>query len=92
MSPERRRSSVPAVEDALLARLTARAGLAGVFVLLGLPAEAPVQTERVYLIGVQANTREHYVDQGARAVLVGEALVKDGDPASAVRSMTGVRR
>ncbi|MFN8189669.1 MAG: indole-3-glycerol phosphate synthase TrpC [Nocardioidaceae bacterium] len=31
-----------------------------------------------------------YVDEGARAVLVGEALVKDGDPEAAVRSMTGL--
>ncbi|SFC03512.1 indole-3-glycerol phosphate synthase [Nocardioides terrae] len=30
------------------------------------------------------------VAEGARVVLVGEALVKDGDPESAVRSMTGV--
>jgi indole-3-glycerol phosphate synthase len=28
-----------------------------------------------------------YVSDGARAVLVGEALVKDGDPAGAVRAM-----
>jgi indole-3-glycerol phosphate synthase len=31
-----------------------------------------------------------FVAEGARAVLVGEALVKDGDPQGAVRSMTGV--
>jgi indole-3-glycerol phosphate synthase len=31
-----------------------------------------------------------FVDEGARAVLVGEALVKDGDPEAAVRAMTGV--
>jgi indole-3-glycerol phosphate synthase len=30
------------------------------------------------------------VDEGAGAVLVGEALVKDGDPEAAVRAMTGV--
>jgi indole-3-glycerol phosphate synthase len=30
-------------------------------------------------------------EQGARVVLVGEALVKDGDPESAVRSMRGAR-
>ena len=35
---------------------------------------------------------QRYVEQGARAVLVGEALVKDGDPAAAVHSMTGVQR
>jgi indole-3-glycerol phosphate synthase len=32
------------------------------------------------------------VAEGADVVLVGEALVKDGDPERAVRSMTGVRR
>lgn len=31
-----------------------------------------------------------YVGLGARVVLVGEALVRDGDPAGAVRTMTGV--
>ena len=31
-----------------------------------------------------------FVAEGARAVLVGEALVKDGDPEAAVRAMTGV--
>jgi indole-3-glycerol phosphate synthase len=31
-----------------------------------------------------------FVTEGARVVLVGEALVKDGDPEAAVRSMTGV--
>ena len=31
------------------------------------------------------------VAEGARAVLVGEALVKDGDPRAAVRAMTGVQ-
>ena len=33
---------------------------------------------------------KRYVAEGARAVLVGEALVKDGDPETAVRAMTGV--
>ncbi|GAA1144807.1 indole-3-glycerol phosphate synthase TrpC [Nocardioides aquiterrae] len=33
---------------------------------------------------------QRFVRQGARAVLVGEALVKDGDPEAAVASMTGV--
>ena len=32
-----------------------------------------------------------FVGKGARVVLVGEALVRDGDPESAVRAMTGVR-
>jgi indole-3-glycerol phosphate synthase len=31
-----------------------------------------------------------FVDQGARAVLVGEALVKDGAPRAAVAAMTGI--
>jgi indole-3-glycerol phosphate synthase len=35
---------------------------------------------------------QRYVDQGARVALVGEALVKDGDPETAVRSMTGLVR
>jgi indole-3-glycerol phosphate synthase len=33
---------------------------------------------------------KRYVAEGARAVLVGEALVKDGDPEDAVRAMTGI--
>jgi indole-3-glycerol phosphate synthase len=33
---------------------------------------------------------KRYVAEGARAVLVGEALVKDGDPEGAVRAMTGI--
>lgn len=33
---------------------------------------------------------KRFVAEGARAVLVGEALVKDGDPRGAVRAMTGV--
>jgi indole-3-glycerol phosphate synthase len=33
---------------------------------------------------------KRFVAEGARVVLVGEALVKDGDPEGAVRSMTGV--
>jgi indole-3-glycerol phosphate synthase len=33
-----------------------------------------------------------FVAEGARAVLVGEALVRDGEPADAVRTMTGVTR
>jgi indole-3-glycerol phosphate synthase len=34
---------------------------------------------------------KRYVAEGARVVLVGEALVKDGDPEGAVRAMTGVQ-
>lgn len=33
---------------------------------------------------------QRHVDEGARAVLVGEALVKEGDPERAVREMTGL--
>lgn len=33
-----------------------------------------------------------FVGEGARAVLVGEALVKEGDPEGAVRAMTGITR
>jgi indole-3-glycerol phosphate synthase len=33
---------------------------------------------------------QRFVTEGARAVLVGEALVKDGDPQAAVAAMTGV--
>lgn len=33
---------------------------------------------------------ERYVGDGARVVLVGEALVKDGDPRAAVEAMTGL--
>jgi len=33
-----------------------------------------------------------FVGEGARVVLVGEALVRDGDPETAVRAMTGVTR
>ena len=33
---------------------------------------------------------QRFVGEGARVVLVGEALVKDGDPQAAVAAMTGV--
>lgn len=33
---------------------------------------------------------KRFVSEGARAVLVGEALVRDGDPEAAVRAMTGL--
>ena len=36
------------------------------------------------------DVRRH-VGEGADVVLVGEALVRDGDPEGAVRAMTGVR-
>ncbi len=41
------------------------------------------------VVGVD-DVRRH-VGEGARAVLVGEALVKDGDPRAAVAAMTGVQ-
>jgi indole-3-glycerol phosphate synthase len=34
---------------------------------------------------------QRYVDEGARVVLVGEALVRGGDPSGAVAAMTGLR-
>lgn len=34
---------------------------------------------------------QRFVNEGAGAVLVGEALVKDGDPEAAVRAMTGLQ-
>ena len=40
-------------------------------------------------IGSPADVRR-LVGEGADVVLVGEALVRDGDPEGAVRSMTGV--
>ncbi len=33
---------------------------------------------------------QRYIDEGARAVLVGEALVRDGNPTAAVRAMSGL--
>jgi indole-3-glycerol phosphate synthase len=33
---------------------------------------------------------KRFAGEGASVVLVGEALVKDGDPEAAVRAMTGV--
>ncbi len=68
MSPSRRASSVPAVEDALEARLQARAGLAAVHVRLGLPTEleVPRLRDRIYIIGVQENQRLKHTEQGSR--------------------------
>lgn len=34
---------------------------------------------------------QRFADEGARVVLVGEALVKDGDPEAAVRAMSGLK-
>jgi indole-3-glycerol phosphate synthase len=54
---------------------------------------APLVPERVLVAesGItSAVDVKRYVAEGARAVLVGEALVKDGDPEGAVRAMTGI--
>ena len=40
--------------------------------------------------GIGRAIAQRFVAEGARAVLVGEALVKDGDPEAAVRAMTGL--
>jgi indole-3-glycerol phosphate synthase len=52
-----------------------------------LPADAVLVAESG--VGGVDDVRR-FVGEGADAVLVGETLVKDGDPESAVRSMTGV--
>lgn len=62
----RRASTVPDAEDALLALLDARAGLDGVLVTYGLPTEEPAARERLYLVGMENNTRTLIVQQGAR--------------------------
>ena len=52
-----------------------------------------IPDDRVKVAESGVNSREDvagFVAHGARAVLVGEALVKDGDPESGVRTMTGV--
>jgi indole-3-glycerol phosphate synthase len=55
---------------------------------------APLMPEGRVLVaesGINSATDvKRFVGEGARVVLVGEALVKDGDPESAVRAMTGV--
>jgi indole-3-glycerol phosphate synthase len=52
-----------------------------------------VPTDRVLVAESGISTPvdvKRYVAEGAGAVLVGEALVKDGDPEGAVRAMTGI--
>ncbi len=55
---------------------------------------APLLPDDVVLVaesGIAAATDvRRFVGEGARVVLVGEALVRDGDPEGAVRAMTGV--
>jgi indole-3-glycerol phosphate synthase len=57
---------------------------------------APLVPEDRVLVAESGISGPHdvtrFVGEGARAVLVGEALVRDGDPTTAVRSMTGVQR
>lgn len=51
-----------------------------------------IPDDRVKVAESGISTRDdvvRFVSEGARAVLVGEALVKDGDPRAAVASMTG---
>lgn len=52
-----------------------------------------IPDDRVKVAESGVNSRDDvagFVAAGARAVLVGEALVKDGDPEAGVRNMTGV--
>lgn len=51
----------------------------------------PAETVPVAESGIFSGSDvQRYVDEGAQAVLVGEALVKEGDPEGAVRAMTGL--
>jgi indole-3-glycerol phosphate synthase len=54
---------------------------------------APLLSDRVLVAesGISSPVEvKRYAAEGARAVLVGEALVRDGDPEGAVRAMTGI--
>ena len=55
---------------------------------------APLVPDDRVLVAESGITRpqdvERFVGEGARVVLVGEALVRDGNPETAVRAMTGV--
>jgi indole-3-glycerol phosphate synthase len=65
------------VDDQVFGRLAAQ-----------LPADAVLVAES----GISGpDDVARFAAQGARVVLVGEALVKDGDPEAAVRALTGVR-
>jgi indole-3-glycerol phosphate synthase len=51
-----------------------------------------VPSERVAVLESGVSTRRHVeraIDAGARAVLVGEALMRSPDPAAAIRSLRG---
>lgn len=56
------RTTVPAVEDAIQARLAA--ALTGTLVRFGLPPDVPTQKDRVYLIGVENLSRASVMQQG----------------------------
>ncbi len=51
------RSTAPSAEDALCARLAARAGFEAALVQVGLPAEEPTQRDRVYFTAIDDLTR-----------------------------------
>jgi indole-3-glycerol phosphate synthase len=53
----------------------------------GIPADR-VPVAESGISGVEDAAR--YFNEGAKVILVGEALVKDGDPAGAVRALRGV--
>lgn len=59
------RTTAPAAEDDLVARLQARLG-AEVLVQHGLPVAVPREIERVYLVGVEDLSRGQRTQQGAR--------------------------
>lgn len=62
----RRPSSVPLVEDALLARLQARTGLAGAAIAITLPARLEGRQDKLFFVGAHGVERTLYVEQGAR--------------------------
>ena len=66
MSVERRICSAPAAEDELVTRLRARPSLTDTLVRHGLPPEVPVETDRVYVVGVENLTRTRQTQQGGR--------------------------
>lgn len=59
-------TTVPAVEDAIVAALQSRAGLTDVLVDYGLPAELPDERERIYLIDLRDLRRDPSGTRGAR--------------------------
>lgn len=66
-------TAIPAAKVALLGMLQARAGLAGVLVQAGLPAELPVNRERVYIDGATGETiprQGHPVQENFQVLVV----------------------